>query len=281
MPAGGAKFMDNAWYFGTDVTGMVVVRLPDGGLVMFDALTTPADMQAQTLDQMKTIGLDPAKVKYVFIGHEHGDHYGGVNLVRSLAPGALVVASTPAAASIAAARTSAETRTYTGTPAEQAAAKAARLFAIPDKIDITVDAFAGVATGMKRVKVAEGVEVVSMLAPGHTLGQMNVIVPVVHQGQTRKLLIWSGNDSIQRADQYAASTDFVADLGIKEGADSFINTHGYQSAIFGHLRKLKANAAAPNPMLMGTEGLRRYFGIYANCQRALAQRVRDGTWQAM
>ncbi|HVR50028.1 MAG TPA: hypothetical protein VMS38_09835, partial [Pseudorhodoferax sp.] len=57
MPEGGVRFMDNAWYFGTRVTGMVVVRNPDGSLLMFDALTNARDMQAQTLDQMRAAHL--------------------------------------------------------------------------------------------------------------------------------------------------------------------------------------------------------------------------------
>lgn len=109
MPEGGVRFMDNAWYFGTRVTGMVVVRNPDGSLLMFDALTNARDMQAKTLDQMRAAGLDPSRVTHIFIGHEHADHYGGVNLVRrDHAPNAKVVATVPAAAAIVSARARAE-----------------------------------------------------------------------------------------------------------------------------------------------------------------------------
>lgn len=282
MPAGGVQFMDNAWYFGTDLTGMVVVRTPDGNLVMFDALTTAGDMQTQTIDQMKAIGLDPARVTHIFIGHEHSDHYGGIELIkRDYAPNVRVIATAPAAQTIASARARVLTRTFTGTPAEQLAARNTALFNVPEKIDIIVKPYEGYAMGMQRIPVANATDVVAMLAPGHTPGQLNVVVPVNHQGKTRKLLIWSGNDNIDVADQYAASTDFVQGIAFKEGTDSFINTHGYQGAVFGHLRNLKANPSGPNPLLMGVDGLQRYFSIYANCQRAEAQRLRDGTWKAL
>lgn len=276
---GGSRFLDNAWYFGTDYTGMVIVKLPDGSLVMLDALTTPADMQTQTLDQMAAAGLDVTKVKYIFIGHEHGDHYGGVNLVKQKAPGAIVVASRVAADTIKAARTRAENATYTGTPAEQAAAKAAALLPIPEKIDVQVEATPGQTTGMQRIALGTSVEAVAMFAPGHTPGQMHVIIPVVHQQIARKLFVWSGNDQPSQADQYALSTDFVGGLAFKEGAEAFINTHSYQGAMFAHLRALKANPAASNPLLMGKQGVQRYMGIFANCQRAIAERLRDGTWK--
>ena len=277
---GGAKFMDNAWYFGTDYTGMVVVKLPDGGLVMLDALTTPADMQKQVLDQMPAAGLNPADVKYIFVGHEHGDHYGGVNLVKTKAPNAKVVASRVAADTILAARARAETRVYTGTAAEQAAAKEAALAAIPSKFDVVVEASpGGLSTGAQRITLAPNVEAVAMFAPGHTPGQMHVILPVVHQGQARKLFVWSGNDQPSQADQYALSTDFVGGIAFKEGAEAFINTHSYQGAMFAVLRALKANPSSPNYLVMGKQGVQRYMGIFANCQRAVAERLRDGTWK--
>jgi glyoxylase-like metal-dependent hydrolase (beta-lactamase superfamily II) len=278
---GGAKFLDNAWYFGTDYTGMVVVKLPDGGLVMLDALTTPEDIQSQLLDQMPAAGLNPADIKYIFIGHEHGDHYGGVDLVKQKhAPNAKVIASRPAADTIAAARTRAANRTYPGTPQEQEAAKAKALLAFPEKIDIIVEPYgAGVAMGLQRIPLTTGVEAVAALAPGHTPGQMHVVIPVEHQGSTRKLFVWSGNDQPDAADQYAASTDFVGGVAFKEGAEAFINTHSYQGSMYWHLRNLKATPSGPNPLWMGKQNVQRYMGIFASCQHAIAERLRDGTWK--
>lgn len=60
MPAGGVQFLDNAWYFGTDFTGLVIVRTPDG-LIMLDALTTPQDMRTQFLDQAGCRGPGPQR----------------------------------------------------------------------------------------------------------------------------------------------------------------------------------------------------------------------------
>jgi glyoxylase-like metal-dependent hydrolase (beta-lactamase superfamily II) len=278
---GGARFLDNAWYFGTDYTGMVVVKLPDGSLVLLDALTTPEDIQSQLLDHMAAAGLDPAKIKYIFIGHEHGDHYGGVDLIKQKhAPNAQVIASRPAADAIAAARARALSRTYPGaTPAEQEAAKAKALLAIPERIDVIVEPYAGLAMGLQRIPLATGIEAVAMLAPGHTPGQMHVVIPVEHQGQSRKLFVWSGNDQPDQADQYAASTDFVGGVAFKEGAEALINTHAYQGAMFWHLRNLKANPNAANPLWMGKQGVQQYMGIFSNCQRAMAERLRDGTWK--
>jgi len=277
---GGSRFMDNAWYFGNEYTGLVIVRLADGSLVMLDALTTPSDMQQQVIDQMPAAGLNPANIKYIFVGHEHGDHYGGVELIKKHAPQAIVVASAPAAATIKAARAKAEAATYSGnTPAEQATAKEAALLRIPAKVDIVIGASSGQTTGMERLTLSANEKAVAMLAPGHTPGQLHVIIPVAHKGQTRKLFVWSGNDQPDQADQYALSTDFVGGLAFQESADSFINTHAYQGAMFVELRKAQKNPGQDTALLMGKQGVQRYMGIFANCQRATAERLRDGTWK--
>ncbi|MGP4006916.1 MBL fold metallo-hydrolase [Streptomyces sp. 4N124] len=111
MPAGGVQFLDNAWYFGTDFTGLVIVRTPDG-LIILDALTTPQDMHTQFLDQAAAAGLDPRDIRYVFLGHHHVDHVGGANLIRDAhAPRAKFVMGQPDAAIIAASRASTGTST--------------------------------------------------------------------------------------------------------------------------------------------------------------------------
>jgi hypothetical protein len=157
----------------------------------------------------------------------------------------------------------------------------ARLARIPSHIDIEVEAYPGHTVGMRQIRVGRRTTAVAVLAPGHTIGQMCVIVPVAHQGKTHKLVVWSGNDNIEAAAQYAVSADFVQGIAGQEGADAFINTHAYQGAVYSHLRALKADPAAPNPLLMGTAGVQRHIEIFGNAHRALAQRLIDGTWKAM
>ncbi|GLR85326.1 MBL fold metallo-hydrolase [Bradyrhizobium iriomotense] len=286
MPPGGVRFMDNAWYFGTDYVGAVVVKTPDG-LLMFDALTTPEDMQTQVLDQMPAAGLNPADFKYIFLGHQHQDHIGGANLIRQrFAPDVKFVMAEPDAKAVAAMRTAvidgtAKRRGPAPTTPEQAEAeKAARLLALPDKIDIQVPAAPAVKVGAMRLRVGPSTEVVTILDPGHTVGQMSAIVPVTKDGKPHKLFVFSGNDEPSEAAQYAISIDFARGVAEAEGADVWINTHAYQSALFYHLRELRKNPDAPNPLLMGTSGVSRYLGIFAACQRAVKLRLEDGTWQA-
>ena len=121
-----------------------------------------------------------------------------------------------------------------------------------------------------------------MMTPGHTNGAIQVIVPVMHKGKQEKLLVWSGNDANRaNTDLYATGARFVERYVVTEKPTAWVNTHTYQGAVHGHLLKLKSDPAAPNPMIMGEDGVRRWITIFGNCNRALAQRYRDGTWISM
>ncbi|MGE0740270.1 MAG: MBL fold metallo-hydrolase [Hyphomonadaceae bacterium] len=291
MPAGGARFLDNAWYFGADGLGVIVVRTPDG-LIMVDTMTTPEEFQQVVLNEMPAAGLDPRDVRYVFLGHMHADHTGGANLMQSLAPNVKVVMGAPDAAIVEQAREALRTgatppdgatvrwRSRPSDPAEAAALHETRLRSIPNRIDVRVEPAPGLTTGSMRIRVGPSTEVVAVLNPGHTPGQMSVIIPVEHAGQTRQLLVISGNDNPEEATQYAVSMDYLRSIAAQVGADALINTHGYQSAMFYHLRRLQADPTAPNPFAMGRNGVDRFLGIFAECQRATHQRLEDGTWLA-
>jgi metallo-beta-lactamase class B len=255
-------------------------------------MTTPEEFEQVVLSEMPTAGLDPADIRYIFLGHSHADHTGGANVIQRLAPEAKVVMGAPDAAAVDQAREALRTggapnpagivrsRARPTDPAEIAALHDTRVRSIPNRIDIRVQPDPGLTTGSMRLRVGARTEVVAVLNPGHTPGQMSVIIPVEHQGATRQLLVISGNDNPEEAAQYALSMDYLRSIAAQVGADTLINTHGYQSAMFYHLRQLQADPAAANPFAMGRDGVSRFLGIFAECQRATHQRLEDQTWLA-
>ncbi len=294
MPEDGVRFLDNVWYFGADGLGVVVVKSTDG-LLLFDTMTNPGQYRL-VASQMKAAGLDPTEIRYIFIGHYHWDHTGGINAASKLAPNAPVVIGEPDAELMMNARKAVLAGTTpdtlmerkampfgdetADTPEGKAALRARRLEAIPGKFDILVKSDPGVRTGMDVIEVGPSTRVYAVLAPGHTPGQTHYIVPVKDHGQMRHLLVMSGNDGPEQARQYAESTNYLRAIAGQVGADTVINTHGYQSAMFYHLRQLKARPDGPNPFAMGPDGIDRYLGIFAECQRATYNRLKDGTWKA-
>ena len=53
---------------------------------MFDS-GFPDRVETTLLAGMKALGLDPARLKYVLIAHEHQNHYGGATHLQGLYPG--------------------------------------------------------------------------------------------------------------------------------------------------------------------------------------------------
>ena len=69
------KVFDNLYVVGRTSTAVWAVTT-SAGIVLIDA-GYGDQLESVLLPGMKTLGLDPAQVKYVIVGHGHGDHFGG------------------------------------------------------------------------------------------------------------------------------------------------------------------------------------------------------------
>lgn len=63
-------FLSAGW-----VSAMAV--LTDDGIVLIDALTSPAEAESVLVPGLRELGADPATIKYVVVTHGHDDHFGG------------------------------------------------------------------------------------------------------------------------------------------------------------------------------------------------------------
>ncbi|MFD5462879.1 MBL fold metallo-hydrolase [Kitasatospora sp. NPDC127059] len=57
------------------VSAMAV--LTDDGIVLIDALTSPADAEGVIVPGLRAVGADPAAIRHVVVTHGHADHFGG------------------------------------------------------------------------------------------------------------------------------------------------------------------------------------------------------------
>src|ERR1700686_1322652 len=69
------KIFDNVYAIGNSGTTVYVIQTSDG-LLMIDSLAAN-QVEAQLLPGFQKLGLDPAKVKVIIMGHGRADHFGG------------------------------------------------------------------------------------------------------------------------------------------------------------------------------------------------------------
>ncbi|MGK5543307.1 MBL fold metallo-hydrolase [Streptomyces sp. URMC 127] len=70
------KIFDNLAFLSSGWVSAMAV-LTDDGVVLIDALTSPAEAESILVPGLRTLGAAPETIKYVVITHGHNDHFGG------------------------------------------------------------------------------------------------------------------------------------------------------------------------------------------------------------
>ena len=85
-----AKIGDNFYFLGTRIHTTYALVSSQGEIILIDDKFAYAT-EAEILDGLRTLGLDPNKVRYLIISHAHGDHDGGAHLTEAAIPGVTIV----------------------------------------------------------------------------------------------------------------------------------------------------------------------------------------------
>ena len=221
------RLFDNLYFVGTTAVGAFIVDTGEG-LVMIDTGNGDADAALMVAD-MKKSGLDPSRIKLIFISHEHCDHYGGVEYLRkNVCPAAKVAMSL------------AGWNMLQTTPME-----AFFIGSRPQKVDIFL------TDGMK-IKI--GTEIFHVIAtPGHSPGCMSFIFPVKDNGEAHMAGLMGGSavwPTQVETRLYKSSIEYFKAFAMDAGCDVGLGFHS-QEADFATLRIRKAGE--PNPLILGTE----------------------------
>jgi len=75
------KIVDNVFYVGLETVAAYLVPTSEG-LILID--TTYADTADIVIDNVRKLGQDPARIKYILITHGHPDHAGGATRIKEL-----------------------------------------------------------------------------------------------------------------------------------------------------------------------------------------------------
>lgn len=245
------KVFDNLYYIGAADVASWALTTPEG-IILIDALTDNAEAQRYIVEGLRSVGLDLAKVRYILVSHEHGDHYGGAPLIASLS-GARVAMGEVAWSAL-----------------ERMGARGPLANSPRPKRDL-------VLTDGGTVTLA-GTTVTTVATPGHTPGTFSFILPVIDHGQVHHAAYWGGNGLPHdpRTQQvFLEAIHHFAEATTRAGVDVEISPHGDTDDTVQRLNAI--GRSAPNPFLVGREKYLRYEEVFSLCTRArMAETVSRG-----
>jgi metallo-beta-lactamase class B len=244
-----AQVFDDLYFFGQTAFSVWGLRTSEGWILV-DAIFDYS-VEAEVVEGMRKLGLDPADIRYVIISHAHGDHDGGAGILQQL--GARIVMS------------EADWELHENGPNK---IKATRDVVATDGMEITL--------GDTTVSVH--------LTPGHTHGTLSTILPVHDNGTPHVAALWGGtlfnfrdapdDPRDSRLGVYAESAAKFQAITTAAGADILLSNH---TAYDGTTVKLpllgQRQPGTPHPYVIGKDVVSRYFTVAEEC--ALGARIAE------
>ena len=242
-----ARVFDDLFFLGQTAFSVWGLRTP-GGVILVDSIFDYS-VEAEVIDGLRKLGIDPTEIRYVIISHAHGDHSGGAGILQRR--GARIVMS------------EADWQLYEKSDDKM---KATRDIVATDGMPITLG----------------GTTVHVYLTPGHTHGTISTVLPVHDNGKPHVAALWGGTlfnfkDSPDdprdaRLKVYAESAARFREVARVAGADILLSNH---TAYDGTTVKLPALAARnpkqTHPYVIGTNAVQRYLRVAEEC--AIAARA--------
>jgi len=201
---------------------------------------------------MMKVGLDPAKVKYILLGHGHGDHFAnapyfqehyGTKVGAAAKDWDLMWPANPPA-------------NRGNNPGQQ-----------PPKRDLVLQEGTPVKLGEETVTIVE--------IPGHTPGSLAFIFEVRENGKKHTAGLYGGTIldqgriTTEGLKQYIQSVNHYLETAKKMKVDVEIQNHALFDGTPDRLAKLKARKSGdPNPFLMTTDKYVKFWNIVSECIQA-------------
>lgn len=250
LPA--TRLFDNIFYIGNRFVGVFVVKT-SAGLILFDSTTSQADVEQHLVPGLAQLGLDPHDIRYVIVTHGHWDHFGGAAYLQQTY-GARIGLSAADWNLI-----------------EKAPATSAETFGHPaPRRDLVV-------TDGQRLVLGD-TAITLYLTPGHTPGTVSAIVPGHEGGRVYPLSLLGSvafppaiepTERFGGLRKYQASVVRFGEISRRAGAVGLLNTHVFAD---GGLTRLAAaqtrTPAQPNPFVLGSDAVARYYGLLGECLQA-------------
>ena len=243
------KVFDDLFFLGQTAFSVWALRTSDG-FILVDAIFDYS-VEAEVIDGLRKLGMNPEDIKYVIISHAHADHSGGAAFLQKF--GAKIVMS------------EADWELYANSPGDD---KATRDVVATDGMEIKL--------GDSTVKV--------YLTPGHTHGTLSTLLPVHDNGTPHLAAVWGGTlfnfrDSPDdprdlRLRDYAASAKRFREITSTAGADILLSNHtAYDGSTVKLAQVAQRQSGSPHPYVIGKDALSRFFTVAEEC--ALGARISE------
>jgi metallo-beta-lactamase class B len=237
-----ARVFDNLYFVGLPRVSAWLLDTPDG-MILLDALNDARDAEVTIVGGMRQLGLDPSRLRYVVVSHEHADHYGGARYLQQHL-GARVVASEVAWRAM-----------------EKEAADSGP--AAPPQRDMVVADGGTLTLG--------GATLTFHATPGHTAGSLSTMVPVLDGGQRHLAFFLNGprTESLAESREMMESTQRIGTLAKAAGVDVELNNHSYIDDSLPTIEAARTRGSGqPNPFVIGADGFQKFAGWQVECLSA-------------
>jgi metallo-beta-lactamase class B len=242
-----ARVFDDLFFLGQTAFSVWGLRTREG-VILVDSIFDYS-VEAEVIEGLRKLGIDPAEIRYVIISHAHGDHSGGAGILQR--HGARIVMSAT------------DWDLYEKSSDK---VKARRDIVATDGMPITL--------GGTTVRVH--------LTPGHTHGTISTVLPVHDGGKRHVAALWGGTlfnfrDSPDdprdaRLKTYAQSAARFREIARAAGADILLSNHTAYDGTTVKLPELPGRRVGQkHPYVIGTDAVQRYFRVAEEC--AIATRI--------
>jgi len=247
------QVFDDLFFLGQTVFSIWGLRTSEG-IILVDSIFDYS-VEAEAIEGLRKLGIDPAEIKYVIISHAHGDHSGGAGILQQKY-GARVVMS------------EADWDLYENSGRETI--KATRDIVATDGMSLTL--------GDHTVR--------TFLTPGHTHGTISTLLPVHDNGEPHLAAVWGGtlfnfrdnpdDPRDLRLRDYARSAVYFQGVIAGAGVDVILSNHtAYDGSTVKIPRLNERQPGMPHPYVIGNDAVWRYVKVAEQC--ALGARIAEAS----
>ena len=224
---------ENLYYVGHGQYGAWVIETSEGH-ILIDALNSPDEGREYIEAGMEELGLDPTDLKYLFVMHGHGDHWGAgyylqqkYNLTVGLG---------------------AEDWTLL----ENTGPSGVR--GPPPVRDLVIEGDTVITLGDTSIRLFS--------TPGHTPGGLSALITVEDGDREHKVAYWGGTGlpgDPERLAVYQQSLRRFREVAAAAGADVLASNHPYLDTTNNALSLLgRRDEGEPHPFVIGEEAVQSY-----------------------